>query len=265
MRAIIMADGAGKRWSQPFKYEFYDRFSKLSKVERIVRLDKLVKIASYAFYNWALASRLPKRKHFLKVYGETLIERQVRLLNENGVEEIYITSSQEDYNFRGTKRFVPENNVLEIDRFYASRKIWNSQGETLYIYGDTFYSNAGMRAICSQRYDSDINWFGRLAGPALPGQNANEIFCFRFSACAHQKVLSSIEVVREAYLNRKLDRCIGWELLGVMEGWEPVGHYKPQLGVLHSKNFGFIKIHDETADFDKAVEFKRWYARKRKL
>ena len=78
MKYIIMADGEGKRWKN---------------------------------YNG-----LPK--HLIPVDGEPIIKRtidQIRSIDDRG--DIIITSHNESYEFEGAKRYEPESNHLEIDRF----------------------------------------------------------------------------------------------------------------------------------------------------
>lgn len=80
MQYIIMADGEGKRWGD----------------------------------------YLGIPKHLVKINGEPLIARTVRLLKENGVTDIIITSRDSRYDFEGTTRIAQSVRDCEIDRFEES-------------------------------------------------------------------------------------------------------------------------------------------------
>ena len=78
MKYIIMADGKGTRWNN--------------------------------YHN------IPK--HLIEIGGETLLARTVRLLRENdALADIVITSHDPRYEVSGARRYEPQNNHLEIDRF----------------------------------------------------------------------------------------------------------------------------------------------------
>ena len=80
MKYVIMADGKGSRWN----------------------------------------NYMGLTKHNIRIGGETLLERTVRLVHENDASaEVIITSHNEAVNIDGAVRYEPKNNVLEIDRFTA--------------------------------------------------------------------------------------------------------------------------------------------------
>jgi len=90
MYFIIMADGDGKRWN----------------------------------------NYLGIPKHLVEINGEPIIKRTVRLLKENGVNNIIITSRDERYNF--AKRIPQSNRDCEIDRFEET--IIPPEGDICFLY-----------------------------------------------------------------------------------------------------------------------------------
>ena len=96
MKYIIMADGKGTRWN-----------------------------------NYGNTT-----KHLYEINGESLLARTVRLLRENNVSDIIITSHNPKYEIDGAKRYEPKNNVLEIDRFTYEL----IEDDVCFLYGDTFYT-----------------------------------------------------------------------------------------------------------------------------
>ena len=76
-------------------------------------------------------------KHFAQVKGEELIARTVRILHgEISGVEIIVTSHDERYEFPGSRRYEPLNNIYEIDRFTRELITENM----CFLYGDTFYT-----------------------------------------------------------------------------------------------------------------------------
>ena len=116
MKYIIMADGEGKRWKN---------------------------------YNG-----LPK--HLIPVDGEPIIKRtidQIRSIDDRG--DIIITSHNESYEFEGAKRYEPESNHLEIDRFTEEL----IEDNICFLYGDTYYTD---RCLCriSEEDCGQLSFFG---------------------------------------------------------------------------------------------------------
>ena len=108
MKYVIMADGKGGRWNN---------FMGHSKQE-------------------------------IRVFGETLLERTVRLVHEcDENAEVIITSHDESLEIPGAVRYEPKNNVLEIDRFTAEL----IGDDMCFLYGDVLYSENAVRTIVSAR------------------------------------------------------------------------------------------------------------------
>ncbi|MFQ7103467.1 MAG: hypothetical protein ACLRQA_10550, partial [Anaerovoracaceae bacterium] len=95
-------------------------------------------------------------KHFAQVKGEELIARTVRILHGEipGVE-IIVTSHDERYEFPGSRRYEPLNNIYEIDRFTRELITENM----CFLYGDTFYTEEAIRKIIDEEPE-DILFFG---------------------------------------------------------------------------------------------------------
>lgn len=79
-------------------------------------------------------------KHFIKVEGETLLARTVRLLHEYDPGcRVTITSHDPRYEVEGAVRYEPKNNVLEIDRVHVGahrrRRVLPLRGHLLFPRG----------------------------------------------------------------------------------------------------------------------------------
>lgn len=192
MKYIIMADGKGSRWQN--------------------------------------YGDIPK--HFIKINGETLIERTVRLLKEGEPNcEVIVTSHDSRYEFPGVRRHEPQNNHLEIDRF-TEELIENN---VCFLYGDTFYSQNAMETILSTHTD-DIMFFGNARSIVAVKVADGELF------------RSHVHRVRNLFLDGKIDKCIGWQVYQSFTGL-PFG--EKQIGE------NYVVLEDGTEDFNSPEDYNR--------
>ena len=93
-------------------------------------------------------------KQLLKVNGESLVERTIRLLRENGVKDIYISSNNPVFDNFGVERLVHENDFecYGEDENKKSSKCWlNAYYPTdepaCYLHGDVYFSDEAIKII----------------------------------------------------------------------------------------------------------------------
>ena len=192
MKYIIMADGKGTRWRN---------------------------------YN-----DIPK--HFIEINGETLLERTVRLLRQGDPDcEVIITSHDPRYEVEGARRYEPENNYLEIDRFTEEL----IEDNVCFLYGDTYYSDEAAETIIGAAAE-DILFFGNQRSIVAIKVADGELF------------RSHVHRVRELFLEGKIEKCIGWQVYQSFLGL-PFGEKK-----IDSK---YVLIKDGTEDFNSPEDFNR--------
>ena len=156
MKYIIMADGKGNRWNN---------------------------------YN-----DIPK--HFIRIGEETLLERTVRLIKEREpISDVFITSHDPRYEVEGAKRYEPQNNVLEIDRFTEEL----IEDNICFLYGDTFYSEEAMERITKEAVE-DILFFGNERSIVAIKVKDGELFRYH------------VNHVRQLFLQDKIKSCKGWQV-----------------------------------------------------
>lgn len=163
MKYIIMADGKGTRWN-----------------------------------NYGNTT-----KHLYEINGESLLARTVRLLRENNVSDIIITSHNPKYEIDGAKRYEPKNNVLEIDRFTYEL----IEDDVCFLYGDTFYTEESIKLIVDTSVD-EIKFFG----------NSNSIVAIKVADGNLFK--KHVDNVRKKFLNKEIKKCIGWQVYQSYMGYE---------------------------------------------
>lgn len=157
MKYIIMADGKGSRWNNFMGHS----------------------------------------KHDIRVEGETLLQRTVRLLHEQDSDaEVIITSHDPLLHIEGATRYEPQNNVLEVDRFTAEL----IGDDICFLYGDVLYSAEAISAVVSRRNEESVLFFGSEKSICAVLVRDGELF------------RSCYLKVREMFLNGEISECKGWQV-----------------------------------------------------
>ena len=156
MKYVIMADGKGTRWNNH--------------------------------------DNIPK--HFVVINGETVISRVVRLIRKFDKDaDVIITSHDPRYEIEGSRRYEPQNNVLEIDRFTEEL----IEDNMCFLYGDTYYSEEAMQLIVDTEVE-DLQFFGN--GKSIIAIKIKDSGLFRYH----------VENVRNLFLKGEIKQCIGWQV-----------------------------------------------------
>jgi hypothetical protein len=211
MIAIIMSAGRGSRW----------------KTERGIK-------------TWDNYLGIPKQ--LIRVNGETLLARTIRLLEEGGVQSIFV--SVPEHGFYGDLG-VPEivnKGTYEIDRFYPIK----GEGTVLYLYGDVYYTEEAMNSILNENYE----FFGRRGKSKLGSKNHSEMFAVKAD---NTKVKLHVNKLKELFDAGVIKRCIGWDLFKSFYNLPLSPEKVPSDGFKHL----FI-INDLTDDFDNPNDYERW-------
>ena len=192
MKYIIMADGKGTRWNN--------------------------------YHN------IPK--HLIEIDGETLLARTVRLLRENDARaDIVITSHDPRYEVPGARRYEPQNNHLEIDRFTEEL----IADDVCFLYGDTFYSESVIQKIADTPAEK-LLFFG------------NERSIVAIEVADGALFRQHVDRVRALFLAGKIEKCIGWQVYQSFEGL-PFGE--------KTIAADYILIQDGTEDFNSPEDYNR--------
>ena len=97
------------------------------------------------------------QKPLVKINGETLVERTIRLLKENGIEDIFISSNNKGYEDFGVpilkhaNKYVHETNEGSwLDAYYPTNE------PTCYLHGDVFFSPNAIKEIINADVKDDL-------------------------------------------------------------------------------------------------------------
>ena len=192
-------------------------------------------------------------KHLIKIEGERLIDRTVRLIKENSPStDIVIVANDDRYKIEGTTLHKPVLNPDNVgaDNWLSSMPLWNKEGRTYFIFGDIWFSEDAMKRI----FDPETKdmWFvyGRENRSRFTGKEWEEWFCMSFLPKDHDHVQKTLERVRDDFNDGRIGRAGGWEFYRALKIDDPVNH--------------FVIIDDFTEDFDFPVDYDRWIKNREK-
>lgn len=187
---------------------------------------------------WNNYKKVPKQ--LIKINNEPIIYRTIRLLKQRDFKNIIITTHKDAKPFNVKLPQIINYWDYEIERFYYVK------GNVIYLYGDTYYTEDAMNKIL---YD-DFNFYGRKGGSLITGKPYEEIFAVKGDG---DKIRECVEKVRELYKEKKIKRCIGWELYEAYHNL-PITYPVP--------SFEFLgEINDETEDFDSPEDYEEYIKR----
>lgn len=184
-----------------------------------------------------------EHKALTKIKGERLIERTIRLLKENGIEDYYISSNDPEFIkyarvLRHENSFEVKNEIVKgywVDAYYPTKE------PTIYLHGDVYYTEEAIKKILN--YDAKENTFiGNEIARNPEHKNWGEPF--GWIVVDQEKFRKGIEYCKYLQDNGKLERgyAISWEIYRVLNG------YDPNYMLINDNNY--LVIDDETIDVD---------------
>lgn len=190
-------------------------------------------------------------KQLLEVKGERLIERTIRLLKENGIKDIAITSLDERFDNLGVPRIEHKNDFIcskekKVRGFWVDAFLPSNEPIT-YLYGDVYYSDNAIKTIIKSETDY-ILFFGSL------NINRKDYFKlwqepFGFKVVDQKAFRNGINKCKELAILKQTNRePISWELYRVLNDYNINKH-------IIGKNY--IAIDDYTTDIDHIEDIKK--------
>lgn len=187
-------------------------------------------------------------RQLLEVNGEPLIKRTIRLLKENGVEDILVTSHDPRFDNLGATRYEPLYNdykpKLNIGYWLSAFPIELLTGPITFLLGDVFYSEDAIKTIIKEETNS-ILFFCTY-------HNKNKKYIkhhdepLGFKVVDYKTFIKHIDILKRLKDEGKtLREPIAWELYRSINGINIKTHAL-------TKNY--IAINDETCDVDRVVD-----------
>lgn len=191
-------------------------------------------------------------KQFTKVLDdERIIDRTIRLLKENGVEDIAISTNNDAFASCGVPLLKnAQNNWSDIEKDKTKRGYWLDafypyQDSCVYLYGDVFYTERAIKSIVATvntEKKKNILYGSAIALNKLH-KNWGEPFAYIVNDMPTFR--AGIEAVKKLQDEGKLLReAITWELYRYLNNLD--------VNIHEVKEDTFYAIDDATDDLDKA-------------
>lgn len=190
-------------------------------------------------------------RQLLYVEGEPIVARTIRLLQEEGVTDIAISSDNPLFDSFGVPRLVHDDDYYarqynDMDGYWCNC-FYPTDEPTCYMFGDVIFSPAAIRTIINTDTD-DIMLFGSKPpfAPEYPKPYI-EPFAFKVYDTEHLKRACD-EVKRLDTENAFYRKPIAWETWNVIHGGDPNN-------IDYSS---YVAINDYTCDIDNPEEISNY-------
>ena len=152
---------------------------------------------------------------------ETLIERTIRLLKENGIEDYYISSNDDNFNKYG--KVLHHNNSYRyengksigywVDAYYPTNE------PCIYLHGDVYYSEDAIKQILNLKPKVNTMIGNQYA---LNEEHIKVGEPFGWIIVNQEEFRKAIDKCKELQDAGKIDRgiAISWELYEVLNGYD---------------------------------------------
>ena len=188
-------------------------------------------------------SKFETPKQLSVIKGETLLERTIRLLKQNGIDEYYISSTNSIFEKYGTvlyhdNSFEEVNGKVKgywIDAYYPTKE------QCIYLHGDVYYSESAIKKILN--LNPKVNTFiGNEIARNPEHKNWGEPF--GFIVVNQEEFRKGIEKAKQLQDEGKLERgyALSWELYRVLNNLDP--------NKMYINDDTYLSIDDETIDID---------------
>ena len=193
-------------------------------------------------YSW-----LETPKQLTEINGEPLVARTIRLLKENGITDIAISSKDSRFDNFGVPRIEHNNEFEEIKengkeyiKGYWVDAFYPTDEPVCYLYGDVYYSENCIKTIVETQ-TMDILFFASTI-PCRPDYFKMWEEPFAFKVANQERFKQGIEICKQKRDKGETNRePISWELYRVLNGIDIN---------THKITTGFIAVNDVSTDID---------------
>ena len=182
-------------------------------------------------------------RQLLELHGETIVARTIRLLRENGIENIFISSNNPVFEQFGVPVLRHTNsynaNGIEDISGYWCDAFYPTDEPTCYLFGDVVYSPEAIRTIINTGTD-DIQFFAS-APPFAEGYIKPWAEPFALKVVNTEHLRHAISLTKQY-----ADQGLFWRKPIMWELWQVI-----QAAPLNYIDYNsFIVINDYTCDID---------------
>ncbi len=159
-------------------------------------------------------------RHYVKIGGERMIDRTVRLLKKAQIEDIIILSP--NYRIKGVTNVHVHSNYYnhEADKFIASTPQWNRLGTTILLDADTYFTEDGLKQVLRYR-GASFKVFCRPSKSKFTEKEWGECFAVYLQPSAHQRAANKLSNLVSLFNEDKLWSTNAFAWARLMMGIDP--------------------------------------------
>lgn len=192
-------------------------------------------------------------KHLIPLNGEPILHRTVRLIHEfDPAGDVAVVVRPEDAD---DERYAPDGVTVWVDdpvpgmgdlnKFVSSRCLWGTDGDTVTLFGDVWFSREVLQAMAVHR--TETWWVWLRYGVYRSGRPwGGEVFAFRWTA---EKCDEVWETCQRVAATEGVTGPGGWLLFRALSGGHPARH---------TDYPGRTLVDDWTDDFDAPWDWHQW-------
>ena len=185
-------------------------------------------------------------RHSVKIFGETTIERTIRLLKKHHINDIWITSSK-----KGTYNFENEYvNSIDGNSLGCLIGCKDLDGD-IYLFGDVYYTENAINLIIN----NNTNYFGRNSKNNV--KPYGEFFGFK----PDNDFWKMLEICWHKFQNNEIPRLWSWDLYAYHTNKWDINN-PPDRKTLKKTQYltptNWTNINDQTDDFDTPNDLIKW-------
>ena len=182
-------------------------------------------------------------RQFIEINNERLIDRTIRLLKENGIDDISISSNDKRFDLLKIPR-LEHKNEFEVTnegiKGYWLDAFYPSDEPVCYLYGDCYYSEKAIKTIIESKTDDVLFFASTITNRPEYFKNWEEPFAFK--VVNQKRFKECIDICKKKRDRGETNRePISWELYRVLNGIDIN---------THKITTGIVAINDISTDVD---------------
>lgn len=190
-------------------------------------------------------------RQLVEINGERLIERTIRLLKENGVENIIITAKDERFDGLGAERYNPVNSDYDYNRgigYWLNAFPFELIDEPVcFIWGDVYFSEKAIQEIVELESKEDLFFCTYKNETEKYIKKHDEPLAYKVMNCDRFKEhISKVKRLKDE------GKCCREPII-----WEVYRSIHNQDINTHIMTTDFIAINDESCDIDSQSDIER--------
>lgn len=183
-------------------------------------------------------------RQLIKINGEPLVSRTIRLLKENGVEDILITAHDKRFDNLGATRYVPKHNDYDGKKregYWLNAFTRELLVEPIcFLFGDVYFSENAIKKIVETEAKDNLFFCTYKNKDKRYIKQHDEPLAYK--VVNYEEFLEHIEIVKKLYDEGKTVRHpIVWELYRSLNGQDIN---------IHTMTTNYVAINDESCDID---------------